>query len=118
MKLASLTAAVVLALTPVTGFAGETVNNTGNEFKDKCENPTDGMGLYCAGYVQATWNGMRLVLNEMELRACIPENVTIGQMKDVLLAYIVRNPEKRDQNIVPLMVGASGAAWPCPKAGG
>jgi len=45
--------------------------------------------------------------------SCPPENVTVGQAKDVVKKFLEDNPAKRNINAAILMRRAFTEAWPC-----
>jgi len=49
------------------------------------------------------------------VRASIPEGVTQGQIKDIVIKYLNDNPEKRNWMASVLVVNAIIAAFPCQK---
>jgi hypothetical protein len=54
-------------------------------------------------------------LSTKNAKICYGSNVTIGQIRDVVVYYIRRHPEKRDQSAMVLVGYASAEAWPCEK---
>lgn len=112
MKIAPFIA-VALALMPVAGHAKDTFNHSGNDLKTECEDSNPVSSGFCLGYILATMNGMEYALTLAETRVCVPATVTVGQMKDVVLAYMRRYPETRDRNMIIIMTAASAEAWPC-----
>jgi hypothetical protein len=45
--------------------------------------------------------------------ACIPENTTAGDIKNVVVAYMQRHPETFTQSPYGTMNAATRQAWPC-----
>ena len=46
---------------------------------------------------------------------CRPEAATVGQVRDVVVAYLKAHPESRHGESIGLIVNALLEAWPCPE---
>ena len=103
-------AAVALLALPVASQA-EGFNNSGNELKSTCENPD--LAARCIGLIQGAWNGTDMTLAMVDKSMCVPPDVTLGQMKDLVLAYINKHPESRTDNSIVLTMSAVLEVWSC-----
>jgi len=105
--------AAAVALTPTAAFARDVAVDDGNELLDICSKDDYFHQGYCLGYIRALSSGVDLVLYTSKQQICYGSNITIGQIRDVVIAYIRRNPAKRNENAMVLVSGASAEAWPC-----
>jgi hypothetical protein len=48
---------------------------------------------------------------------CPPENVTAGQLSDMIRNYLTNNPATRHKTADALIAEAFGQVWPCAKRG-
>jgi hypothetical protein len=46
---------------------------------------------------------------------CPPENVTAGQLSDMMKNYLINNPVSRNKTADTLIAEAFGQVWPCAK---
>jgi hypothetical protein len=75
------------------------------------------MSAFCMGYIQGvthTENGISLSITPMT-KLCIPDDVTLSQLKDVLIAYLKDRPEERHWAAWSLVHNAINDAFPCPR---
>lgn len=107
----AIAAALLFAATPAN--ARETVTDDGNELLDICSKEGYFSQGYCLGYIRALSSGVDMLLYTNKQRICYGPNITIGQVRDVVLAYLRRNPAKRNENAMVLVSWASAEAWPC-----
>lgn len=111
MKKHIMILAALLASTPLQ--ARETVSDDGNELLGYCTDSSYFMQGMCLGYVRGLDAGVAALVQYADLTICRPDNVTVGQIKDVILAYIRRHPAKRHEGNVLLSMYAQVEAWPC-----
>ncbi len=103
-----------LLLLPTPAYSQSKPADTGNDFYLECSKPTK--RSYCLAYIRGAADAIDL--NDIERRIfCPPVGVTVGQMLDVSLAYIQRNPEERHYRTIILVSFALMNAFPCKKAG-
>jgi hypothetical protein len=97
------------------------VFETGNDLYAAC-NSADPFGRgRCMGYVEAINDAMAMPMRQQEIptgdfgqfRRCIPGNPTAGQMKDVVVQYLQKNPANRHQSAARLAARALMEAYPC-----
>ena len=96
-------------------MAREYAVDDGNDLLDTCSKSNDFAEGYCLGYVRALSNGVDFIVASKGSHVCYGPNVTIGQVRDVVVDYVRRNPAKRNENALLLTAYAIGAAWPCAK---
>jgi len=106
---------------------------TGRELFDRCQlslrytgpkdihTPEDvalaGKGVVCVAYIRGAADALDLVSRVLPERAtiCIPLNKPGGELRDEVLKYIYRNPDKveLDKDASGLVVNALIARWKC-----
>jgi hypothetical protein len=71
---------------------------TGNRLVADCTNVTNEMNAgACHGFIMGVWDSFETATNyEAGNRSiiCLPENVTVVQMRKIVLNYMDKNPEK------------------------
>jgi len=81
---------------------------TGNTLYDQCKSNEGAVdydnALFNAGLINRTY--------------CIPPDVQSGQLKDVVLQYLSRHPEKRQLSGGALITFALHESFPCSQGGG
>ncbi|HEX3652932.1 MAG TPA: Rap1a/Tai family immunity protein [Rhizomicrobium sp.] len=89
---------------------------TGNELMRRCaaSAPKDDQ-VFCVGYVAGVADYLETLRSFMGVHPCLPPTAELGQAKDVLMAYIDKHPETRDQSGATLAVSAFPQAWKCDK---
>ena len=97
-----------------TASARDFVSDDGNELLTLCNSGYDFSQGMCLGYVRGLSVGVDMMLALQDKKICYPSNITVGQMKDVVAAYIRRNPDKRHESNLILFMRATIEAWPCP----
>lgn len=108
-----LISALLFASTPAQ--AREVAVDDGNDMLTIC-NKSDSYSVgFCTGYIRALSTGVDIIMAEKDLKVCYGENVTIGQIRDVVVDYTRRNPAKRNESAIVLVAYASAEAWPCGK---
>jgi len=111
-SIAGILFALAILSLPAPAWAGYV---TGAELLALCEDP-DGSGfaeLQCLGYVTALADVLER--NDVNgLRACIPNvGVEVGQLEEVVKAYLRRHPDRGGYGAAGLVADALGAAFPC-----
>lgn len=108
---AALAGALALSSSPAS--ARETVVDDGNSMLSICTQTDIYSEGYCLGYIRALSAGVDVVLADTKQYVCYGDNVTMGQIRDVVVSYLRRNPAKRHENSLVLVGYASIEAWPC-----
>jgi hypothetical protein len=81
----------------------------GNELLQVCR---QGNLLFCYGYIDAITDVLRgNTVNAFE--ACIPSNVEAGQLKDIVVQFLLLNPSQRHLGADGLVANAISEAFPC-----
>lgn len=93
--------------------ARETAIDDGNEIISVCGDQTYFSSGYCLGYIRGVSHGADMYFASKNTNICYPNNVTVGQLRDVVVDYIRRNPAKRTESAMLLVARASIEAWPC-----
>jgi len=84
----------------------------GNGLLRACEDEGGYAGGLCLGFILGSVQGRAGILSG---KTCPSEQVTNGQMIDVVVAYLKAHPKTRDLNSDLLIGAAFIDAWPCPK---
>ncbi|ARU02958.1 Rap1a/Tai family immunity protein [Yoonia vestfoldensis] len=122
----------VLAIMPTIGFA-ETVS--GNDLYSACTATGDVVDLrygYCIGYIGGAFEGIKLGAGAIMFQAmregtaaevdqasnellgiCVPETVERGQIVDVAIQYMAKNPQIRHESARGLLLQSMQEAFPC-----
>jgi len=83
---------------------------TGNDVHAACSESVYGFCLgYAAGLADAVYFNLLSGV-------CIPNEVQLNQVRDVVIAYLDAHPETRHEPAYYLGRQALIAAWPCPKS--
>lgn len=85
---------------------------TGNGLLEICTDDSMYDSGRCAGFISGT-NLARL--DQQGKFYCVPETATNGQIRDVIIAWLKRNPGSRHIRSDALIAVAYAEAWPCPK---
>lgn len=93
--------------------AREVAIDDGNELLSICGEDDAFSRGYCLGYIRGLTIGVDYLLVTKDAKICYPDGVTWGQIKDVAVSYIRRNPAKRADRAIFLVGLASAEAWPC-----
>ena len=108
---------LALAGVPMTGASAVTVMRhsyiSGNELHMWCQN--DNLDP-CAAYILGVTDTVSLNGGTTAgWRVCKPlEGVIIGQVRDIIIAFLKAHPEKRHGGAANLVVQALAEAFPCP----
>ena len=101
------------AVADVEVYSGETWV-TGNGLKERCGSASHVKRAFCIGFAVAVAE----VVSNMEYmvwRACFPDGVTGGQLRDVMTKFLDENPERLHDPGVNLAAEAFEEAFPCPQ---
>ena len=97
---------------------GSTHFQNGNKLYADCTSNNPYNQAYCLGYVAGVTDLAVNLSDAAELDArppkiCIPLGVTQGQVKDVVIDYLRRDPQHRHVTAVVQVELALAVAWPC-----
>ena len=90
---------------------------TGNELLEACS-ATNGTTAYeyksgiCSGYVLGIADELDLENAQLGRGSCFSDEVTLGQLRDVVLKYLQEHPEHRDLDAAVLVRSAFASAYP------
>jgi hypothetical protein len=117
MTLCRVTLIAALALTlQLCSMAGaEEDRDSGNAWHRKCtsENVTD--RLMCTTYLEALSHGLSVATLYGAARIyCIPQGVTVGQMRKVVIRSLEQHPQDLHTGFSLLAVRAFRDSFPCP----
>lgn len=110
---ALIIAAALAASMPVPARADGYPIHSGNWLLQRCESDNLAHQSFCLGYITAAFAGMEVLLQYNNKDFCVPEGVTQGQMEEVVVRYLRRNPKDRHLSAVVLTGLAAMEAWPC-----
>lgn len=119
MRFAFLAAAIIAAL-PAHASAESGSFYDGNQLNERCTSGrrwADGRGgntgaqdsAQCAGYIQGVSD--LLSAQDTKVANCIGNNVTTGQLVDVVMKYFRENPAKRQFNAAAIITIALSDAF-------
>lgn len=106
----------------IAGLVGTAVQGqssfTGNDLIADCVTENPARELACLGYVMGAVDGFRngaaLVENYPDyLKICVPNGVTQGQIRDVVITHIRQNPENRHLPASALVFTALNSTFFC-----
>lgn len=99
----ALTAALVLALPARAEFFD------GNKLYEQCISDTAWQRGDCLGYTSGVFDSLQ------GIRWCAPENVTRGQVRDIVVQHLRDNPATRSSTSADVLIRvALESIWPCP----
>jgi hypothetical protein len=92
---------------------------TGREVLEKCA-PTatpEIMKVHCLGYIQGISDALALATEVADgiygYRACRPESITAGQLRDIVISYLKSHPEELRFKSPSVVVKILGETFPC-----
>jgi hypothetical protein len=80
---------------------------TGNILLAKCQSPDINDRLDCLGYITGAADAAQ------HRRYCPPDTVTRGQIRDIVIAAMLRAPDIRHETADIIVAAALGNVWPC-----
>lgn len=95
-------------------FVSTTANaafRDGNELLSELNSSKNSDVFYSMGYIAGVADAMHGVTH------CAPSNATLGQMMDMTIDYLTRNPSVRNLSADLLISAMLSERWPCPKKG-
>jgi Ssp1 endopeptidase immunity protein Rap1a len=108
-------AAGFILLVSASAHAQRVSTTTGNELLESCEAKGSFKEAFCLGYITGVTDldQMNASVFPEHRRSCVPENVTNGQIRDVIVRYLTDHPEERHMLAAILVAEAMGKAFPC-----
>lgn len=84
----------------------------GNSLYDDIRSSTNFSQGVALGYIMGVTDALRGITH------CVAENVTAGQIHDMVEQYLKENPSLRHFTADLIVSRVLGRVWPCPKKGG
>lgn len=69
----------------------------------------------CVAYITGAVDAFNTTREVNKLKSCIPGKVTVGQLREATVDYLLANAKERDKSASTLVFAATRKAWPCPK---
>jgi hypothetical protein len=97
--------------------------STGNQLLRKCQSENE--KLSCTDYIIGAADMVGALQGALDRdeksywkyqAVCLPLQVDSGQVRDVVVKYLVDHPERRDQPASQMVLIALIATWGCPRA--
>jgi Ssp1 endopeptidase immunity protein Rap1a len=94
----------------------------GNSLYESCKKSND---AFCEGYIAGISDAMlpdnimvsKFVAGNVDIQnpaaGCLRPNITLRQIKDVVLQHLQKDPASRDLSAAPLVAFALGESFPC-----
>jgi hypothetical protein len=110
-----LLSALLLLLVSASAHGQRVSTTTGNDLLESCESKGNLEHAFCLGYIIGVTDveGMDSAVFPERRRSCVAENVSNGQVRDVVVKYLKDHPEERHLQAAILVVKAMGQAFPC-----
>ena len=89
---------------------------TGNQLLQTCtDDGLSGEAFTCLAYIEGVVDSTQFYasLNLLNRTICAPKGVTLGQMQDIVIAYLRANPGTRHLPSVYLITLSMREAFPC-----
>ena len=99
--------ALLLAVLLAAGPAQAQEFQSGNQLLSNCEADDISRKSVCLGYVVGAHDAFS------GSSICSPDNVTQGQVRDVVVRWLRANPDKRHISADRTVMIALGSVWPC-----
>jgi len=87
--------------------------DTGNTLYAECTKENPVAAGYCMGYVGGVADVMSDGTPISGWKACVPKNVTIAQIKDIVTRWLANTPQDRHYSADSLVAAALEKAFPC-----
>lgn len=84
----------------------------GNELYSNCLREGTMFEAHCGGFITGVADAMG-GLSPLQGLACIPENVTLAQLSDVVVKWLEDNPGQRHFTAVSLVASILTETFPC-----
>jgi hypothetical protein len=111
IRLISLAALVAAIALPTPGNAAS-IFHTGKRLYSLCTAETLSEQAYCGGVITGTWDMYLAAFPDQRL-VCLPGNVTVEELRDVVTHYLRDNPRERSQPASDLVGLALATNFPC-----
>lgn len=103
----------------VLGMAGQAAKAellfySGNELLEMCRDKNIVDPVRCTGYISGVADALSSPY-VARYRVCRPKEVTVGQVRDIAVAWLEANPSKRHYAAITLVALALSEAFPCKK---
>ena len=110
-----LFSAALLLLLSSSAHAQRVSTTTGNDLLESCESTGHFEQAFCLGYITGVTDldGADGSVFPERRRSCVAENVSNGQVRDVVVKYLKDHPEERHIQASILIVKAMAQAFPC-----
>ncbi len=105
--------AILLGALLLFGTANEASPRTGNEFLSICSENEFDCAFWMQGFTEGYMVGQGMARVRHEVPWCPHGDATMGQLADVVIAYLEAHPESRHENGLKLIEYAFVSAWPC-----
>ncbi|MGC2464984.1 MAG: Rap1a/Tai family immunity protein [Candidatus Acidiferrum sp.] len=105
----------IFLLCSISARAQRVSTTTGNDLLESCESTGHFEQAFCFGYITGVTDtdAMDGAAFPDRRRSCVAENVSNGQVKDVVVKYLRDHPEERHLLAAILIVKAMSQAFPC-----
>ncbi len=80
---------------------------TGNILLSKCQSADAGDRFDCLGYISGAADAAQ------HRSYCPPDTATRGQIRDIVVAALIRHPAIRSETADVIVAAALGSVWPC-----
>lgn len=116
VRAATMCTIIALLAAPAAAGAEGIGVATGNELLATCSSEDRIRMSACIGYLQGFSHGVIVESYEAHARKpfCMPEQVTLGQVRDVVIQGLQRNPATRHIESSVLLMLLLQQAFPCP----
>ena len=103
---------LILVAALVASTAAHAEFKDGNSLYDDIRSSANFSQGVALGYIMGVTDALRGVTH------CVAENVTAGQIHDMVQQYLKENPSLRHFTADLIVSRVLGRVWPCPKKGG
>ena len=101
----------------MSGAAAHADYVSGNSLFQNCTSRDATKQIDCLNQIFGAASGIRIVSDVWELSVlCVPDGVEASQMRDIVVRWLQRHPEKRHYTIGAVTLSALREAWPCKAA--
>ncbi len=109
--------AALIALMTVSAYprAAKAIFFNGKDLLKHCEDESAFKKGLCIGFIAGASDSAEFTLSvfDKSISLCIPEAVTVGQVKLVVNKYLKANPESLHESAAMSVALAIREAWPC-----
>jgi hypothetical protein len=105
--------AVFLTLSAIPFSTAKASYITGNILYDWCTSDTDTKYGWCQGYILGSVDTQNVIRSIDNKKDCIPDGVSSGQLKDIVVKYLQSRPEERHWDASALVWNAINSAFTC-----